>query len=209
MRGKLSIHNMGLRDLKMHFLVDVATELFMSQSIQDVTIKDIATKAQVGEATVYRYFGTKQKLVVLAAMKLQDIVNSDYFKPNKDLNGFENLETFYQSYLKIFKKHPGFYKFLNEFDIYMSGDRSGILDSYEEAIDQYKNIFMTSYEEGLKDGSVVAQKDIDLFYFTTTHSMIELCKKLSLKAVLNQDLIIKKENEIKCLIEIILTSLRK
>lgn len=200
---------MGLKDLKMNFLVDIATDLFMCKSIQDVTIKDIAVSAQVGEATVYRYFGTKQKLVVLSAMKIQEIVNSDYFKPSKDLSGYENLEVFYQSYLKIFKKHPGFYKFLNEFDIYMSGDRSGILDVYEEAIDQYKNIFMGAYEQGLKDGTVIEQKDIDLFYFTTTHSMIELCKKLSLKAVLNQDLIIKKENEIKCIIEIILHSLKK
>ena len=199
---------MGFKDLKQNFLVDIATDLFMCRSIQDVTIKDIAVSAQVGEATIYRYFGSKQKLVVLAAMKIQEVVNSDYFKSESN-NGFESLEAFYNSYLKIFLKHPNFYKFLSEFDIYMSGDNSGILGSYESAIDQYKVVFMNAYEQGLKDRSVKEQKDINLFYFTTTHTLIELCKKLSLKAVLNQDLEIEKEGEIKCLIEIILNSLSK
>ena len=68
---------------------------------------------------------------------------------------------------------------------------------------------MSAYEQGLKDGSVKEQKDINLFYFSTTHALLELCKKLSLKAVLNQDLIIAKEEEIKYLISIILAQLGK
>ena len=200
---------MGLKDVKNNFLVDIATDLFMCRSIQDVTIRDIAVAAQVGEATIYRYFGSKQKLVVQSAMKIQEVVSSGYFKPQENSNGFENIKAFYNSYISIFKAHPTFYKFLSEFDIYMCGDNSGILESYEDAIDQYKSIFMKAYEQGLIDGSIKEQKDIDLFYFTTAHTLIELCKKLSLKAVLNQDLIIKKEEEIKCLVEIILNSLKK
>ena len=52
---------MSLKDVKMNFLVDIATDLFICRSIQDVTIKDIAVSAQVGEATIYRYFGKKHK----------------------------------------------------------------------------------------------------------------------------------------------------
>ena len=48
---------MSLKDAKVNFLVDMATDLFMSRSIQEVTIRDIAISAQVGEATIYRYFG--------------------------------------------------------------------------------------------------------------------------------------------------------
>ena len=200
---------MGFKDLKSNFLLDIATDLFMCRSIQDVTIRDIAVSAQVGEATIYRYFGTKQSLVVQAAMKIQEVVSKDYFKPSNGSNGYQNLEAFYSSYLRVFNDHPDFYKFLSEFDTYVSGDNSGILDSYEGAIDQFKNVFMSAYEQGLKDGSVKEQKDINLFYFSTTHALLELCKKLSLKAVLNQDLIIAKEEEIKYLISIILAQLGK
>lgn len=200
---------MSLKDAKINFLVDMATDLFMSRSIQEVTIRDIAIAAQVGEATIYRYFGKKQELVVQAAMKLQGIVSSGYFKLDDKLNGYQKLEAFYLSYLDIFDNHRDFYKFLSEFDAYMSVENKDVLNPYEDAIDQYKNAFMKAYQEGLKDGSIKEQEDIELFYFSTTHSILELCKKLALKAVLNQDLAIEKIGEVKCLINIVLSALKK
>ena len=200
---------MGLKDAKVNFLVDIATDLFICRSIQDVTIKDIAISAQVGEATIYRYFGKKQGLVIQSAMKILGVVQSDYFKLEKEMNGYQKLETFYLSYLNIFQNHPDFYKFLGEFDSYMSGESSDLLDSYEQVIEQYNRVFMDAYHEGLKDGSVKEQKDINLFYFSTTHALIELCKKLSLKAVLNKDLEIEKTSEIKYMVELISSLLRK
>ncbi len=200
---------MSLKDAKVNFLVDMATDLFMSRSIQEVTIRDIAVSAQVGEATIYRYFGKKQELVVQAAMKLQGIVSSGYFKLDDKLNGYQKLEAFYLSYLNIFDQHRNFYKFLSEFDAYMSTENKDVLNPYEEAVDQYKNAFMKAYEQGLKDGSIKEQENIDLFYFSTTHAILELCKKLALKAVLNQDLVIEKLGEVRCLINIVLNELKK
>ena len=200
---------MSLKDAKVNFLVDMATDLFMSRSIQEVTIRDIAVSAQVGEATIYRYFGKKQELVVQAAMKLQGIVSKDYFRLDEKANGYQKLEAFYLSYLKIFDQHRDFYKFLSEFDSYMSVENKDVLNPYENAIDQYKSAFMKAYNQGLKDGSIKEQANIDLFYFSTTHSILELCKKLALKAVLNQDLAIEKLGEVRCLIDIVLSTLKK
>ena len=97
---------MSLKDVKQNFLVDIATDLFITRSIQEVTIKDIAISAQVGEATIYRYFGKKQTLVVKAAMKLQEEVNAESFKLEEGKNGFEKIKIFYLSYLQIFDSHP-------------------------------------------------------------------------------------------------------
>ena len=202
------INNMSLKDVKVNFLVDMATDLLMTRSISEVTIKDIAVAAQVGEATIYRYFGSKQNIVVHAAMKIQGIVSKDFFNLEKGKNGFEKLKVFYESYYEIFIKHPNFYKFLNEFDAFVSVEDSSITNPYESAIDAYKNFYMGAYELGLKDGSVRKQKDIEMFYFSTTHALLELAKKLAFKkAVLNQDTRIEKTEELQYLIDIILGSL--
>lgn len=199
---------MSLKDAKINFLVDMATDLFMTRSINEVTIKDIAVAAQVGEATIYRYFGSKQNIVVHSAMKIQGIVSKDFFNLEKGKNGFEKLKVFYESYYEIFIKHPNFYKFLNEFDAYVSVEDSSITNPYENAIDAYKNFYMNAYELGLKDGSIRKQKDIEMFYFSTTHALLELAKKLAFKkAVLNQDTRIEKTTELQYLIDIILESL--
>ena len=199
---------MSLKETKINFIVDIATDLFMCRSVNEVTIRDIAISAQVGEATIYRYFGNKQNLVMQAAMKLQNIVSEGFFRLEKGKNGYEKLALFYESYYDIYKKHPDFYKFLNEFDAYIAVEQSEDMNPYESAIDQYKNFYMEAYQLGLKDGSVKKQKDIEMFYFSTTHALLELCKKLAYKkAVLNQDTKIEKDSEIKCLIDIILGSI--
>ena len=199
---------MTLKDVKINFLVDMATDLFMARSVNEVTIRDIAVAAQVGEATLYRYFGNKQNIVVHAAMKLQGIVSKDYFKLEKGKTGYEKLVLFYESYYQIFKNHANFYKFLSEFDAYMSGENSDVINPYEAAIDLYKEHYMEAYKLGLKDGSIKEQKDIEMFYFSTTHALLELCKKLANKAVLNQDTRIEKTTEIQCLIDIFLASFK-
>ena len=205
----LSHKSMSLKDAKVNFLVDIATDLFMARSIQEVTIKDIAVSAQVGEATIYRYFGKKQSLVVRSAMKLQQAVNTEYFKFEQGKTGLEKVEIFYKCYLDIFNNHPEFYKFINEFDAFMGGDDSNAIDPYEAVVGQYEKVYMQAYEEGLKDGSIKPQKDIKIFYFSTTHALLELCKKLSIrKAVLAQDKVLDKSAQVECLIDITLSSLR-
>ena len=199
---------MGLKEVKNNFIIDIAIDLFMCRSVNDVTIKDIAISAQVGEATIYRYFGNKQNLVMKAAMKIQGIVSESFFRLEKGKNGYEKLALFYESYYDIYLKHPDFYKFLNEFDAYISNEKSDDMNPYENAIDQYKADYMKAYKLGLKDGSIKKQDDIELFYFSTTHALLELCKKLAFKkAVLEQDKVAGKEKEIQCLIDIILMSL--
>lgn len=59
---------MGLREAKMErtrrFIADTAFDLFVAQGYDDTTIEQIAAAAEVGTRTVYRYYSTKEALVV-------------------------------------------------------------------------------------------------------------------------------------------------
>lgn len=69
---------MGFKDIKRAYIIEKAKELLLSTSIQEVTIKDVAQASAVGEATIYRYFQTKEKLVTEVAITLQkEIVASN------------------------------------------------------------------------------------------------------------------------------------
>lgn len=200
---------MKLKDVKKNFLIDTAIKLFLSESIDKVTIKDIANEAGVGEMTIYRYFGKKTAIVAEAVMQLQNVVFTDYFKVDPHKTGYEMLESFYNTFLDVFINRPEFFKFIKEFDIYMMNEDSSILQDYEEELDKFKNVYFSSYHAGIKDKSVKEVSDLELFYFTSTHALIELCKKLSYsKGVLPQDEKIVKTNEIKCLINVFLAMVK-
>ena len=201
---------MGLKEVKLNFIIDVATELFLTRSISLVTIKDIAIEAGVGEMTVYRYFEKKQNIVLAVVLRLQQNVTSKYFILGNGKTGYEQLSIFYHSYLDIFNDLPDYYRFIKQFDAYMleNSDTSS-LSGYEDAINAFKDGFLSSYRLGLKDGSIKEVKDIEMFYYATTHSLLELCKKLSEReGLLSQDQKIEKGLEIKTLIDIYLNSLK-
>ena len=200
---------MSLKEAKIKFVVDVATNLFLTDSINTVTIKDIADAAGIGEATIYRYFSNKENIILACINKLMETVARDYFKLSHGKTGYEKLSIFYTSFLDVFKDNPDFFFFLKEFDAYIYAYRIKNLKKYERDISQYKIYFTNAYEMGIQDGSVKEIKNIDLFYYSTTHSILELCKKLSLKrALLTQDKSIKKAAEIQCLIKLILQAIK-
>ena len=199
---------MKLKDVKMQFIIDVATELFLERSIVDVTIKDIATEAGVGEATVYRYFERKQNIVERSALSLQKKVFEEYFNLVGD-KGYEKICRFYNGYFDVFVDHPEFYKFINEFDAYMITEKHDLAE-YSEGLDIFKVAFFAAYRQGVADGSVKGNDNAELFYYASAHALMSLCKKLSAgRDVVKQDALIDKAAEVRELIDVILYSVKK
>lgn len=197
---------MTIKDAKTNFIIDKALQLILERSISEVTVHDIASYAEVGEATIYRYFSTKQNLVCAAAIRLEKQIFETYFDFLDGKNGYEKLASFYRTYLKIFSTHREFFKFINEFDAYILSE--GKSDEYDTGLDMFKTVCTEAYTQGTKDGSITPVDNWEVFYYATTHATLELCKKLSAKELVRQDLSTNKKEEILTLTEIILHKLK-
>ena len=200
---------MTITDVKTNFIVDRALALFFERSIGEVTVHDIALRAGVGEATIYRYFSTKHNLVCAAATKLEKQIFETYFDLSHGATGFEKLDLFYRTYLEIFSSHREFFKFIGEFDAYMISEGKTDISEYSSGLDMFKELCSEAYEEGLSDGSISPVNDFESFYYATTHALLELCKKLSAADIVRQDIGAKREVEVETLTEIILHRLEK
>jgi len=199
---------MRIKDAKLKFIIESAKTLFLKKGIAAVTIKDIAQEVGLGEATIYRYFSKKQNIVVAIALSILEGVSDEYFHSSRYKTGFEKIRAFYYSFDEIFKDHPEYFRFIAEFDEYIVGQPSN-LNNYEQAIKGYYDEFEESYKLGLKDESIKEVGNLELFYLSTTHALLELCKKLATEIkVLKQDKKYKNE-EIEMLIEIFLNTIRK
>lgn len=199
---------MTIKDAKTNFIIDEALALFVERSISEVTIRDIATRANVGEATIYRYFTTKYNLVCATATKLEKQIFETYFNLANATSGWEKLTLFYSNYLKIFTTHREFFKFINEFDAFMISEGQTDSKEYALGLDMYKTLCDDAYKQGLSDGSITPVSDWNTFYYATTHALMELCKKLSTANIVRQDVDANKEEEIATLTDIILYKLK-
>ena len=201
---------MSLKDMKKDLIVDKALDLFLKDSIINVKIKDIAQELEIGEMTIYRYFKTKDNLVLHCAIKLQKKVFDKYFNFKNIEGNFNKMKAFYNNYLEVFNSNPEYLKFINEFDLIMSNKEYDGIEIYGDFFDNFKDIYMNIYLDGVKNNEIKEIADINTFYYASSKSLLELSKKeASNLDFLKQDHIIEKNKLIEELINIILFNLKK
>jgi len=200
---------MGFKDLKREYIIDSAKKLFLSSSIADITIRDISSISGLGEATIYRYFKTKENLVLAVSLSIQqDILKVPFSDSGK--TGIEQIQNFFGLFRNIYVENKRYFKFIAEFDtVYLKNIKNKDNKEYSLGLDAFYDVFMKLYELGLKDKSIKKNKDIKLYYYTCTHSLLELCKKLaSTDSGLKQDNEVSKVAEIEYLISLFISVLK-
>jgi AcrR family transcriptional regulator len=206
----------GVKQQRIDEVVLVALELFSTYGIENTTMLMVAQKAEVGVASVYRYFSTKFDLALAAANLLwKDQINPYFEIVNEEISSEENglsqvmryLEVTPQLYLSL----PSALRFLEYFDNFIVGqsiDQSR-LASYAQTMGLTKSLFMKSLEEGINDGSIRKDLDQEAFYYTITHTLMSLAQKLILRGdIVGEDELIGKLDQVKIVIEMARTYIK-
>lgn len=197
-----------LKENTLSFIVEEAKKLFLSSSINEVKMKDIASFVGIGEATLYRYFETKENIIMRVAVKMAEEIHDEFYSFNEKETGFKQMEQFYNVYLEVFQRNRRYYKFIKELDAFVLTIKSVEKSEYQEEIDIYKEDFKRIYKKGLEDKSIRELEDSETFYYASTHSLMSLCTSLSSESRIEQDDKINKIKEIKLMISLILNSLK-
>jgi AcrR family transcriptional regulator len=79
---------MGLREVKVARtraqIVDVALDLFIEQGYEMTTMEEIAARAEVGSSTLYRYFPSKDLLVLDPLVRAMDLASLLRLRPDDE-----------------------------------------------------------------------------------------------------------------------------
>lgn len=134
-------------------VIEAAKEVFAEKSIEKTTMKDIAAKAEVGVASVYRYYSNKIDLVIEVAI---DYWKNDFTYTNIELegNGIEQAAQVIDHLFEALCKQHNMLAFMEQFDNYIiSHDVTGLEEYNQVAI---KDIPQLDYiiAKGILDGSI-------------------------------------------------------
>jgi len=167
-------------------ILTAALKLFCDRGIEDTSVEDVAKEAQVGPATIYRYFETKAQLAVEAAMFYWEQITQKYTKifdtlDYKAADGRTQMAHIFEVIGELFKKELDFFKFLYEFDVFVlkhqiSKER---LEKYEKEILNLKPYVTEALERGLADQSLDFAYSVEQMYFSLMHTMLSLMQKLA------------------------------
>jgi len=181
-----------LEENKLHFIIKEAKRLMLSSSIEEVTMSLLAKDIGLGEATLYRYFGKKENIVIRVAISMWQDIAKKYFEESRiteDLTGIECIRVYLEAFKELYEKDIKFILFIQNFDNYIqkSGMRLKQLNQYNKLFEDMKKRFAVYFKKGVDDNTIRNDIDSEVYYYATTHSIQNLVAKLASKPIIEAD----------------------
>jgi AcrR family transcriptional regulator len=197
------------KEQRIQDVVAAAVEVFKIKGIENTKMTDIAEMAEVGIASVYRYFKAKPDLVVDAAnlfwqQEIDELYKNYTDEVFKKKTGIMKVTEILEVFLELYQNHQDFIKFIDEFDSYVVREKISLekLKFYEENILDLKSVLTSALDYGKADGTIRMDLQNEQFYFSITHTLMSLCEKLVLRGnVLESDECVASATQIKMIID--------
>ena len=179
---------------RMSLAVGTTAAMLLEQDVDGIKMTDIAEKCDIGVASLYRYFGTKAKLVIKAGSLIwqeiralfDGVFECDYYK---EKDGLGQLQELMKVFKVLFISHKDFLRFVDSFDRYILGEEVAPEDmaEYQESVMDFYPLFESAYDNGCDDGSVRAGLDFRILYLSLTHALMTMSEKFARGAVFENE----------------------
>ena len=215
----------SLKASRINHIIECSFELFAENGIESISLNEIAEKSEIGVASLYRYFSTKDDLAIEVAVwawnQENDLFRQIYESENyKRLSGFDQISLLMEIFPTALVDQNSFFRFIYYFDAFVKRERisASRLEKYEQTINALNQIVISALQKGRSDGSINSKKDKasliasssdEDIYFTFMHSVFALAQKLALSGeMLFMDKAVQSVTQMQLLIDIMLNTIK-
>ena len=167
-------------------ILEAAMALFCEKGLEETSIDEIAGRAGVGSATIYRYYETKAQLAIQSGVEYwkkiaQQYLNLTEIKGYSDMTGLKQLECIMDALVMIFEKERGFLKYLQEVEVFVRRYEIDMerLAAYEESIMSLKPRVTDALEKGLQDGTLSFEWSPNEVCYSLAHTAFGVMKRFA------------------------------
>ena len=172
-------------------ILDAGFCIFSEMSIDKVSMANVANKAGIGIATLYRYYRTKPELVVAVGTHVWSNFIRDYTPIRNDdkMTAVEELEFFLDSFLELYKNHKKLLCFNQFFNIYIRNEAvpKKALNSYNEMVDKLAIRFHRIYVKGENDKTLRTEMSEKVMFLSIVHLMLAAVTRYAIGLVYEKD----------------------
>ena len=164
---------------KYNHILDVGFKLFAERGIGQVILPEVAKAADVGNATLFRYFPTKTELVIAIAIRRWEsfikwhnsLLTSE---ETQNLTGAEYLKFFLDSFLELYRNHKDILRFNYDFNSFVRSAEwtDEQKQPYLQMVDALSRQFHDLYERGMRDGTLNAEIPEQTMFSIVFHIML-------------------------------------
>ena len=172
-------------------ILDSGFCIFSEMSIDKVSMANVANKAGIGIATLYRYYRTKPELVVAVGTHVWSNFIRNYTPIRNDdkITAVEELEFFLDSFLELYKNHKKLLCFNQFFNIYIRNEAvpPKALNSYNEMVDKLAMRFHRTYVKGERDKTLCTEMSEKAMFLSIVHLMLAAVTRYAIGLVYEKD----------------------
>jgi len=192
---KLAEERDGQKNARIERILLAAFSLFSHNGFDAIAMTDIAKDAEIGVASLYRYFATKDEIAIRTAiwawenqkkMILPILDDSGYYKKK----GIDQLSEIFDLFCKLYQSVPDFFRYIYFFDAYVVCQKidSERLLPYQEVIQSVQIIIGNAIHKGITDGSISSdfKGNEKQLYYSLMHTLFSASQKLSLSGKMLQ-----------------------
>lgn len=140
-------------------IIDAAETVIFSKGIDKATMDDIAKEAELGKATLYTYYKSKDEILLAIRARALDLLEARFKEvAQSDKKGAEKVEGFGKTYFKFAQDYPNYYSFISLFEAI---DTKIDVEKSAEHVARVNEVIVKALEEGIADGSI--RKNINPF----------------------------------------------
>jgi len=222
-KRKLEMEN--LRNERIKYIIECSFGLFSEKGIENISMNEIAAQAEIGVASLYRYFQTKEELAIEVAVYAWELEEKTFYRQFeledfKRLTGFEQLRTLLEVFQEAVITQQNFFRFVYYFDSFIAKEKitTERLKSYENIVNKTNSLVINAFLKGKNDSSInfdksknfIISESSDLeMCFTIMHSIFCVAQKLALSGeILKMDRAVDGRRQIEILINMLLQSLK-
>jgi AcrR family transcriptional regulator len=143
-------------------IVDAAERVFFSRGWEEATMDAVASEAELGKATLYLYFKSKEELYSAVLLRGMRIMHSMFRQVVEDRrSGIERVESIGRAYIEFAHRHPDYFHAMLHFGSKAKGTEE--MGECEHECDQLGEstiaVVAQAVQSGIEDGTIRAELD--------------------------------------------------
>jgi len=151
------------RSIRLDDIVDAAERVFFGEQGQAATMDDVAREADFSKRTVYKYFSSKDLLMLAISLRGHRLLNEMLMERSERADarsGLDRLEAYGRTYLDFRNRYPEYFSTILGYQTVvasMTGTEEIARQCYEEG-EKPTVLLEAAIRDGMADGSL--RKDI-------------------------------------------------
>ena len=181
-------------------ILESGFRIFAEKGIEKVTMNDIAEAAEIGIASLYRYYPSKPAVVLAVGAWVWDEFSKENRKKQSELQttdqtGAEMFDFYLESFLDLYREHKDLLRFNQFLNVYLQIEdvSNEQLKGYTDIIDAVEMRFAETYRKGKEDGTLRTDMSAEEMFSVTAHLMLAAVTRYAVGLVYTVDTDIEKE----------------